>query len=235
MPGQRGEAAGQTPHTDWRPRVQVPPEYYGDHHDDHEQWIRYYWQIKNVLSRRLRNVLEIGAGTKVVSSYLRNNGGSRSHARHRSKFDAGLFGQCYRATISRRCFRRGHLLRGARTHALRTHRPSHPRDLPSDSTLCVCHGTTLRLVVCRVVATSHSPVARVSLSHPVSQATSVGRAAFLGMWKTRVSCFPPPAGIHGCGFHSCFRTGATHKLFQLLFRAPETRVRIYRHAHLPTH
>jgi SAM-dependent methyltransferase len=58
----------------WKPHVQVGPGYYCGNYDSYEAWIRYYWAINNVLSRRLTSVLEIGVGSGVVSSYLRRQG-----------------------------------------------------------------------------------------------------------------------------------------------------------------
>jgi hypothetical protein len=59
----------------WKPKVQVPAGYY-DHadYDDWDKWTTYYWTIRNVTGRRLKDVLEIGIGSRVVSFYLRNNG-----------------------------------------------------------------------------------------------------------------------------------------------------------------
>jgi ubiquinone/menaquinone biosynthesis C-methylase UbiE len=58
----------------WTPRVQVSEEHYSAQYDDWDTWIRYYWQIRSVMERGLREVLEIGVGSGVVTSYLRRNG-----------------------------------------------------------------------------------------------------------------------------------------------------------------
>jgi len=57
----------------WKPRVQVPPEHYKAAYDDWDKWISYYWQIRNVMDRSLADVLEVGIGSRVVSSYLKRN------------------------------------------------------------------------------------------------------------------------------------------------------------------
>jgi len=53
----------------WRPAVQVPPGHYGAGYDDWDKWVTYFWEIRNVLDRGLDEVLEIGIGSKVVTSY----------------------------------------------------------------------------------------------------------------------------------------------------------------------
>jgi hypothetical protein len=58
----------------WTPRVQVSEEHYSAKYDDWDTWIRYYWQIRAVMERGLREILEIGVGSGVVTSYLRRNG-----------------------------------------------------------------------------------------------------------------------------------------------------------------
>jgi hypothetical protein len=58
----------------WTPRVQVSEEHYLAQYDDWDTWVRYYWQIRNVMERGLREILEIGVGSGVVTSYLRRNG-----------------------------------------------------------------------------------------------------------------------------------------------------------------
>jgi SAM-dependent methyltransferase len=58
----------------WEPRVQVPADYYISGYDDYDHWIRHYWVIRNVLDRKCRSLLEIGVGSGVVASYLRNIG-----------------------------------------------------------------------------------------------------------------------------------------------------------------
>jgi hypothetical protein len=58
----------------WTPRVQVPEEHYSAKYEDWDTWVRYYWQIRNVMDRGLKEILEIGVGSGVVSSYLRRNG-----------------------------------------------------------------------------------------------------------------------------------------------------------------
>ncbi|HYU16703.1 MAG TPA: methyltransferase domain-containing protein [Candidatus Acidoferrum sp.] len=57
------------------PAVQVAPEHYDfERYDDLERWISYWYQIRAVMRLRPRTVLEIGSGTGVVRSYLRNAG-----------------------------------------------------------------------------------------------------------------------------------------------------------------
>jgi SAM-dependent methyltransferase len=58
----------------WRPRVQVSVEHYRSRYDDWDKWLTYFWSIRNVCERGLREVLEVGVGTKVVCNYLRNQG-----------------------------------------------------------------------------------------------------------------------------------------------------------------
>lgn len=62
------------PAADWTPHIQVPSSHYGPAYEDHDKWLCYYWQIRNVADRGARNVLEIGVGSQVVSSYLRRVG-----------------------------------------------------------------------------------------------------------------------------------------------------------------
>ena len=64
----------EPPLADWRPRVQVAVEHYRAGYDDWDKWLTYYWAIRNVLDRDLGRVLEVGIGTKVVCTYLRNQG-----------------------------------------------------------------------------------------------------------------------------------------------------------------
>lgn len=66
--------AAEPASTSWNPRVQVPSSHYGPAYEDHDKWLCYYWQIRNVVDRGLRQVLEIGTGSQVVSSYLRRVG-----------------------------------------------------------------------------------------------------------------------------------------------------------------
>lgn len=55
--------------------VQVPPEHYDfETYDDLERWCSYWYQIRTALRLRPRTVLEIGSGTGVFGSYLRNRG-----------------------------------------------------------------------------------------------------------------------------------------------------------------
>jgi 2-polyprenyl-3-methyl-5-hydroxy-6-metoxy-1,4-benzoquinol methylase len=57
------------------PLVQVAPEHYDfERYDDLERWISYWYQIRATLRLRPRSVLEIGAGSGVFRSYLRNAG-----------------------------------------------------------------------------------------------------------------------------------------------------------------
>jgi hypothetical protein len=65
-------AAGST--QEWQPRVQVPVDHYKAEYEDWDKWLCYYWQIRNVFERKATRVLEIGVGSKVVTSYLRRNG-----------------------------------------------------------------------------------------------------------------------------------------------------------------
>ena len=58
----------------WRPHIQVAAEHYQAGYDDWDKWLTHYWVIRNVCDRRLGRVLEVGVGSKVVSSYLRNQG-----------------------------------------------------------------------------------------------------------------------------------------------------------------
>jgi len=58
----------------WSPRVQVSKEHYSARYEDWDTWVRYYWQIRSVMDLGLKEVLEIGIGSGVVSSYLRRNG-----------------------------------------------------------------------------------------------------------------------------------------------------------------
>jgi hypothetical protein len=57
----------------WQPQVQVPAQHYGAGYDDWDKWLTYFWSIRNVLDRGVESVLEVGVGSKVVSSVLRNN------------------------------------------------------------------------------------------------------------------------------------------------------------------
>lgn len=55
--------------------VQVPPEHYDfEKYDDLERWISYWYQIRATLAHQPRRVLEIGPGSGVFRSYLRNVG-----------------------------------------------------------------------------------------------------------------------------------------------------------------
>jgi len=55
--------------------VQVAPEHYQfEAYDDPERWMSYWHQIRVVLRVRPRTVLEIGPGSGVFRSYLRNTG-----------------------------------------------------------------------------------------------------------------------------------------------------------------
>ncbi len=63
----------KNPAAAWQPKVQVSAQHYGVGYDDWDKWVTYYWSIRNVLDRRLESVLEVGVGSKVVSSVLRNN------------------------------------------------------------------------------------------------------------------------------------------------------------------
>ncbi|MGH9482319.1 MAG: hypothetical protein ACRD1L_09525, partial [Terriglobales bacterium] len=58
----------------WKPAVQVPGSHYSSAYEDRDKWLCYYWQIRNVLERGSRQVLEIGVGSQVVTSYLRRAG-----------------------------------------------------------------------------------------------------------------------------------------------------------------
>jgi len=60
--------------SEWRPKVQVPPGQYGPAYDDWDKWVSYYWQTRQIVDRSLRDVLEVGIGSSVVSEYLRRNG-----------------------------------------------------------------------------------------------------------------------------------------------------------------
>lgn len=57
----------------WRPKVQVPSDRYSYNYDNFEKWVNYHWQISNVYKYRLGEVLEVGVGSKVVTSYLRGS------------------------------------------------------------------------------------------------------------------------------------------------------------------
>jgi SAM-dependent methyltransferase len=52
----------------------VAVEHYHSGYDDWDKWLTYYWTIRNVCDRRVREVLEVGVGSRVVSTYLRNQG-----------------------------------------------------------------------------------------------------------------------------------------------------------------
>jgi len=55
--------------------VQVAPEHYDfERYDDRERWMSYWHQIRAVLAVKPRTVLEIGPGSGVFSSYLKNRG-----------------------------------------------------------------------------------------------------------------------------------------------------------------
>jgi hypothetical protein len=47
-------------------------EHYNADYDDWDKWVTYHWQIRNVMVRDLREVLEIGVGSRVVGFCLRN-------------------------------------------------------------------------------------------------------------------------------------------------------------------
>lgn len=58
-----------------RYKKQVPSSHYFSlKYDSKERWISYWYQIKEVLATKPSNVLEIGVGNKLVSSYLEKNG-----------------------------------------------------------------------------------------------------------------------------------------------------------------
>ena len=69
----RARTAAQTGAAQWQARVQVPAQHYGSRYDDWDKWLTYFWTIRNVLDHGLPSVLEVGVGSKVVSSVLRNN------------------------------------------------------------------------------------------------------------------------------------------------------------------
>ncbi|MBM4394675.1 MAG: methyltransferase domain-containing protein [Deltaproteobacteria bacterium] len=55
--------------------IQVAPQHYAfDRYDDIERWASYWYQIRAALRLAPRTVLEIGSGTGVFRSYLRNAG-----------------------------------------------------------------------------------------------------------------------------------------------------------------
>ncbi len=55
--------------------VQVAPEHYDfERYDDRERWMSYWHQIRVVLARKPRSVLEIGPGSGVFRGYLQNVG-----------------------------------------------------------------------------------------------------------------------------------------------------------------
>ncbi len=55
--------------------VQVKPEHYDfERYDDLARWCSYWYQIRSAMRLRPRSVLEIGSGTGVFRSYLRNAG-----------------------------------------------------------------------------------------------------------------------------------------------------------------
>jgi SAM-dependent methyltransferase len=64
----------EPPPAEWRARVQVAVEHYRAGYDDWDKWLTYFWAIRNVLDRDVGRVLEVGIGTKVVCTYLRNQG-----------------------------------------------------------------------------------------------------------------------------------------------------------------
>lgn len=60
--------------SEWTPHVQVPENYYSAAYDEYDHWLRYYWIIRNMVDRKVNSVLEVGVGSGVVASYLRNIG-----------------------------------------------------------------------------------------------------------------------------------------------------------------
>jgi hypothetical protein len=67
-----GQARSGEHEKGWQPRVQVPEGHYQGGYDDWDKWVTYFWTIQNTLSRNLREVLEVGVGSRVVSFCLRN-------------------------------------------------------------------------------------------------------------------------------------------------------------------
>lgn len=56
-------------------KVQVAPEHYDfERYDDRERWMSYWHQLRTVLARKPRTVLEIGPGSGVFRAYLQNVG-----------------------------------------------------------------------------------------------------------------------------------------------------------------
>jgi len=60
--------------SEWKAQVQVQAGHYGARYDDWDKWTNYWWQIRAVADSGSHDVLEIGVGSRVVSSWLRNNG-----------------------------------------------------------------------------------------------------------------------------------------------------------------
>ncbi|MGH3182557.1 MAG: class I SAM-dependent methyltransferase, partial [Streptosporangiaceae bacterium] len=69
-----GGAATAPTASAWKPVVQLPSSHYGAAYEDYDKWLCYYWQICNVMERDSRQVLEVGIGSQVVTSYLRRAG-----------------------------------------------------------------------------------------------------------------------------------------------------------------
>jgi hypothetical protein len=59
---------------EWKPGVQVPAQHYLHAYDNWEKWAAYYWTIRNIIDLGANRVLEVGVGSKVVSTYLQRNG-----------------------------------------------------------------------------------------------------------------------------------------------------------------
>lgn len=52
----------------------VPEKYSFGYYDSKSRWISYWHQVDEVLRLKSKNILEIGAGNKTVSNYLKNQG-----------------------------------------------------------------------------------------------------------------------------------------------------------------
>src|SRR5688500_9215486 len=73
LPAMAGPESPSLPAVAAPREVQVAPEHYDfEVYDDLERWTSYWYQIRTALRLRPKRVLEIGSGTGVFRSYLRN-------------------------------------------------------------------------------------------------------------------------------------------------------------------
>ena len=53
---------------------ETPTTHYDCSYDDRKRWVSYWYQIREIISRKPDSVLEIGPGNKTVSNYLNHKG-----------------------------------------------------------------------------------------------------------------------------------------------------------------